>query len=117
MERSAPEPRRGGLREHSPAPLSDEEIEATAARLRVLAKPKSIALLQELSGGEAGVQELADRIGVAHQNASHHLAILCRAGVLARRAERSTAIYRIEDWSSWWVVQQVAGLVRSPGGE
>jgi len=98
--------------------LSDEVIEATAERLRVLAKPKSIALMQELAGGEeASVQELADRIGVAHQNASHHLAILCRAGVLARRRVGSTAIYRVEDWSSWWVIEQVAGLVRSPAGE
>lgn len=98
--------------------LSDEVIEATAERLRVLGKAKSIALLQELAGGEeSSVQELADRIGVAHQNASHHLANLCRAGVLARRRDGSTSIYRIEDWSSWWVIQQVSGLVGSPAGE
>lgn len=89
-------------------------IEATAERLRVLAKPKSIALLQELSGGDgASVQELADRVGVAHQNASHHLAILCRAGILARRRDGSTTIYRLEDWSAWWVVKQISGLVAS----
>jgi DNA-binding transcriptional ArsR family regulator len=97
--------------------LSPEVIGATAERLRVLGKAKSIALLQELASGEATVQELADRIGVAHQNASHHLSILCRAGVVARRSEGSTTIYGIEDWSSWWVIQQVSGLVRSPVGE
>lgn len=101
----------------SSEPLSDELIEATAERLRVLGKAKSIALLQELAGGEATVQELADRIGVAHQNASHHLSILRRAGVLARRSEGPTAIYRIEDWGSWWVIQQVSGLIRSSGDE
>lgn len=98
--------------------LSDDVIEATADRLRVLAKPKSIALLRELAGGDgATVQELADRIGVAHQNASHHLAILCRAGILTRRRDGSMTIYRIEDWSSWWVVKQISGLVASPPGE
>lgn len=113
MERRAPKPDRSGR-----SALSEDVIEATAERLRVLGKAKCIALLQELAGGEeASVQELADRIGVAHQNASHHLAILCRAGVLARRRDGSTAIYRIEDWSSWWVIQQVSGLVRSPAGE
>lgn len=116
MERSDPGQKKRGA-SAAWEPLSDEEIEATAERLRVLGKAKSVALLGELAGGEASVQELADRIGVAHQNASHHLQILCRAGVLARRTEGSATIYRIEDWSSWWVVQQLSGLIRSPASE
>jgi DNA-binding transcriptional ArsR family regulator len=88
-------------------------VELTAERLRVLAKAKSIALIEALSEGEAGVQELADRVGLAHQNASHHLALLRRAGILSRRRLGPTNLYEIEDWSAWWVVQQLARSIQS----
>lgn len=99
--------------------LSEQVREQAAGRLAVLAKAKSIALLEALSEGEAGVQELADRIGVAHQNASHHLALLWRAGILSRRSEAARTIYAIEDWSAWWIVEQIARLSEpeaDPGG-
>jgi DNA-binding transcriptional ArsR family regulator len=78
-----------------------------------MAKAQRIALLEALRDGEAAVQELADRVGLAHQNASHHLALLWRAGILSRRREATTTFYAIEDWSAWWVVEQVAGSVQS----
>lgn len=91
--------------------MSEEVRSAVAERLRVLGKEKSVALMEALAEGEASVQELADRIGVAHQNASHHLAALRRAGIVGRRADGPTGIYAIEDWSAWWVIEQLAGLV------
>jgi DNA-binding transcriptional ArsR family regulator len=104
-EASSAKPRRP-VRE----PLSAEAIEATAERLKLIADPKRIALLEALNDGEAGVQELAERIGTAHQNASYHLAQLYRAGVVERRAEGSLNIYAISDWSAWWVIEQLARL-------
>jgi DNA-binding transcriptional ArsR family regulator len=94
-------------------PLPEEVVELTAQRLRVVAKAKRIALLEALGDGEAGVQELADRVGLAHQNASHHLALLWRAGILSRRSEGSMTLYTVTDWSPWWVVEQVARWVQS----
>jgi DNA-binding transcriptional ArsR family regulator len=94
-------------------PLPEEVVELTAQRLAVMAKAKRIALLEALGDGEAAVQELADRVGLAHQNASHHLALLWRAGILSRRSEGTMTLYAIDDWSAWWVVEQIAGLVRS----
>ncbi len=88
-------------------------MELTAQRLRAIAKAKSILLLEALGDGEAGVQELADRVGLAHQNASHHLMLLWRAGILSRRSLGATTLYAIEDWSAWWVVEQIAQWVRS----
>lgn len=67
--------------------------------------------------GEAGVQELADELGLAHQNVSHHLAVLHRAGILERRRERTTTLYAISDWSSWWVIEQISRWVREGGDE
>jgi DNA-binding transcriptional ArsR family regulator len=103
---SAPHPARA--REPLPAQL----IELAAKRLQLVAGAKRIALLEALSEGEAGVQELADRIGSTHQNASHHLALLRRAGILSARSEGTTTFYAIEDWSAWWVVEQIVGLLR-----
>lgn len=93
--------------------LPEWVVRQTAERLRAMAKPKSILLLAALSEGEAGVQELADRVGLAHQNASHHLALLWRAGVIGRRSLGPATLYAIEDWSAWWVVQQLARWVQS----
>lgn len=89
----------------------------TAQRLQVMAVGKRIALLQALNDGEAAVQELADLVGLAHQNASHHLALLWKAGILRRRRVGTKTFYAIEDWSAWWVVEQIAGWVQSPPGE
>ncbi|MGN6815096.1 MAG: ArsR/SmtB family transcription factor [Solirubrobacterales bacterium] len=63
-------------------PLPRDVVDLTAQRLRVLAEPNRIALLDVLNAGEAGVQELADVVGLPHQDASHHLAVLHQAGVL-----------------------------------
>lgn len=94
-------------------PLPEQVVELTAQRLAVIAKAKRIVLLEALGDGEAGVQELADRVGLAHQNASHHLALLSRAGILSRRSEGTMTLYAIDDWSAWWVVEQIAGWVQS----
>lgn len=94
-------------------PLPGWVVELTAQRLRVVAKPKSIALLEALNDGEAGVQELADRVGLAHQNASHHLTLLWRAGILSRRTSGTMTLYAIDDWSAWWVVEQIARWTQS----
>lgn len=88
-----------------------------AERLQLVARAKRIALLEALSEGEAGVQELADRIGLTHQNASHHLGLLRQAGILSCRSEGTTTLYAIEDWSAWWVVEQIVGWVQSCQGE
>jgi DNA-binding transcriptional ArsR family regulator len=102
--RSTPPPRE---------PLSERIIDLTAQRLGVVATARRIALLEALTDGEAGVQELADRVGFSHQNASHNLTLLWRAGILSRRRDCKMTLYAIEDWSAWWVVEQIARLVQS----
>lgn len=97
--------------------MSAEVKATTAERLRVLGKEKAISLVEALSRGEASVQELADAIGVSHQNASHHLALLRRAGIVDRREDGPTSIYAIKDWGAWWVIQQIAGQVADQDSE
>lgn len=88
-------------------------VELTAQRLRVIAEPTRIALLEALNEGEAGVQELADEVGLPHQTVSRHLALLHQAGVLDRRREGTTTRYGVADWSAWWVIEQIARWVES----
>jgi ArsR family transcriptional regulator len=102
---------RGSVARTPRRPLNAGVIELAAERLATVAKSKRIALLDALNDGEAAVQELADRVGLTHQNASHHLCALWRAGVVTRRSEGTTALYSIEDWSMWWVVEQIAGSI------
>ncbi|HEX8752835.1 MAG TPA: metalloregulator ArsR/SmtB family transcription factor [Solirubrobacterales bacterium] len=94
-------------------PLSADAVELTAQRLRVIADPTRIALLEALNDGEAAVQELADQIDRPHKSASHHLNLLWRAGVLSRRQEGTVALYALDDWSAWWVIEQIARWVQS----
>lgn len=94
-------------------PLGTEVVELTAQRLRVIAEPTRISLLEALNVGEAGVQELADQIGLPHQTASHHLNLLWRAGLLGRRRVGVANLYAISDWSAWWVIEQIARCVQS----
>lgn len=94
-------------------PLPRDVVDLTAQRLRVLAEPSRIALLDALNAGEAGVQELADVVGLPHQDASHHLAVLHRAGVLVRRRRGRMTLYAVTDWSAWWLIEQIARWVES----
>ncbi len=94
-------------------PLSEEVIGLTAQRLRAIAEPSRIALLEVLNDGEASVQELADHIGLPHQKASHHLALLWREGILRRRSEGRMAVYAVEDWGAWWVIAQITDSLQA----
>jgi DNA-binding transcriptional ArsR family regulator len=111
--RKASEDRALARNTQSAKPLPRDVIELTAQRLRVIAEPTRISLLEVLNDGEAGVQELADHIGLAQQITSHHLSVLWRAGVLSRRRVGPLALYSVSDWSAWWVIEQIARWVQS----
>jgi DNA-binding transcriptional ArsR family regulator len=89
-------------------------IEAIADLMAALADPTRIALLESLRSGEASVQELADDLDLPHQNASHHVGILRRAGLVKRRREGRLAIYAIEDWTALWLIEQAARALIDP---
>ena len=71
-------------------PLSDEVVELIARRLRVIAEPTRIKLLDRLRAQEATVQELSNAVGSTQQNVSKHLGVLADAGIVARRREGSS---------------------------
>lgn len=93
--------------------FTGEVVALTAERLRVIAEPNRIALLEALNEGEATVQELADRLVAPHQKVSKHLGILYQAGMVRRRREGATVRYALVDWTGWWVVEQIGRCVQS----
>ncbi|MGZ4416019.1 MAG: ArsR/SmtB family transcription factor [Gaiellaceae bacterium] len=92
-------------------PLSDEVVELIARRLRVIAEPTRIKLLDRLRASEATVQELADAVGSTQQNVSKHLGVLADAGIVARRREGSFTHYRVVDESVYRLCEEVCGSV------
>jgi DNA-binding transcriptional ArsR family regulator len=92
-------------------PLSDEVVELIARRLRVIAEPTRIKLLDRLRATEASVQELTDAVGSTQQNVSKHLAVLVDAGIVARRRHGSSLRYHVVDESVYRLCEEVCGSV------
>jgi DNA-binding transcriptional ArsR family regulator len=92
-------------------PLSDEVVELIARRLRVIADPTRIKLLDRLRATEATVQELTDAVGSTQQNVSKHLGVLADAGIVARRRQGSFMRYRVIDESVYRLCEEICGSV------
>lgn len=95
-----------------PHPLPEPLVELISARLRVIAEPMRIRLLDELRTGEATVQALVDATGSSQQNVSKHLGVLLRAGIVGRRKDGLFVLYRIVDEGVFDLCEQVCGSVR-----
>jgi DNA-binding transcriptional ArsR family regulator len=92
-----------------PHPLPDDLVELIARRLRLIAEPTRIRLLDQLRDGEQSVNSLAAAMGAGQQNVSKHLTALAEAGVLARRKDGNHVYYRIADASVLGLCEQVCG--------
>ena len=74
-----------------------DRADHVAARLALVANPKRLMILCELSRGERSVGSLQSAIGLSQSALSQHLARLREAGMLATRREAQTIHYRICD--------------------
>jgi DNA-binding transcriptional ArsR family regulator len=90
-------------------PLPDPVVELIAKRFRVLGDPMRIRLLERLRGGEATVGELTQATGSSQQNVSKHLGLLLEAGMVARRKQGTTSVYRVADETVFALCEQVCG--------
>jgi len=88
--------------------MSDYGIEMVALRLRLLGHPTRIKLLRRLDQEDASVVALARSVGCDPGTAGSHLTVLYRAGIVARVGQNGPAVYRLADWPSWWLVDQLA---------
>jgi ArsR family transcriptional regulator len=81
-----------------------QSLEHAAQRLRVLAHPLRLKLLEQLLKSPASVGELTDLIHQPQAITSQHLSLLRLHNLVARRRQGRTAVYRVAD-------PDVAGLI------
>jgi ArsR family transcriptional regulator len=70
-----------------------------------------VRLLGLLEKGDASVQQLSENVASTPQNVSRHLAILHRAGIVARRREGAFVYYSLADYSTCRLLDQVLASI------
>lgn len=93
--------------------MNDKTMELVAERFRVMGDPQRLRLLQALGDRERAVADLAREGGTSQANASKHLAVLLRAGLVARRKEGLYVYYRAADPSVFQLCDLVCGSIRT----
>ena len=77
--------------------LPEAMFEPVAERLRILADPTRLRILNLLRARESSVLEIAAKVGASQPNVSRHLALLLRAGMVTKRPEGRHVHYRVLD--------------------
>lgn len=80
---------------------------------KVLTDPKRLMIIDALRAGERSVGELAERVGMRLPNASQHLAVLRRAGLIDARREATTVYYRLAEPRIVDACDQIHDIVRN----
>jgi DNA-binding transcriptional ArsR family regulator len=92
-----------------PSPIPVDLAEMIAARMRVIGDPTRIRILDLLREGELSVTDITEGLGTSQQNASKHLGVLLQAGIVARRKQGNSSIFRIADAGVYDLCEQVCG--------
>ena len=74
----------------------DKVFDLAAELFAVLATPMRLRILSALCEQEKSVSELLLEINTTQPNLSQHLAVLFKAGVLAKRKDGTQVIYRVQ---------------------
>jgi ArsR family transcriptional regulator len=73
------------------------ELEAMAARFRMLGEPMRLRILQAVCRGPLSVNGIVAATGSTQANVSKHLALLAAAGILTRKKEGQCVYYGMKD--------------------
>ena len=95
-----------------PRPIPMDLAEMIAARMRVIGDPNRIRILDQLREGELSVTEITERLGTSQQNASKHLGILLRAGIVSRRKVGTSSLYGVADDGVFALCEEVCGGIQ-----
>jgi len=77
--------------------LDIEKLEAAASKLRAIAHPMRIAVIDLLHGKELSVTEIYEQLNIEQASASHHLNILKSKGVLSSKRNGKQIIYSLKN--------------------
>jgi DNA-binding transcriptional ArsR family regulator len=91
--------------------LTSDMLALVAERLRALAEPARLQILNELRGGERTVGELVEGTGLGQANVSKHLQLLLAAGFVARRKDGLYTRYRIADEDVFTICEIMCGRI------
>lgn len=80
-----------------------------AETAKALGHGRRLEILELLAQGERSVEALAERVGLSMANASQHLRLMRRTGLLASRRDGKRILYRLNDPS---VLELTAALHR-----
>ena len=85
--------------------------ELARQRLKALADPLRLQVLEVLGGGERCVCDLTAELGLAQSKLSFHLKVLKEAGLLTDRQEGRWIYYRLQSEAIEQLQQWLGGLV------
>lgn len=77
--------------------LDIEKLEAAASKLRAIAHPMRIAVIDLLHDRELSVTEIYERLNIEQASASHHLNILKSKGVLTSKRNGKKIFYALKN--------------------
>ena len=89
----------------------DPVFDAVASYFSVLSEPTRLRIMHALCETEKSVSQIVEEIRSTQTNASRHLSLMYRSGVLARRKEGSQAYYRVADASMIEVCRTVCNQI------
>ena len=72
-----------------------EVLKLQAELCKSLSNPKRLQIIQELRESEKTVSELAERLALKQSNASQHLGVLRKIGLIAYRKQGNAVYYRL----------------------
>ncbi|HEX9166871.1 MAG TPA: metalloregulator ArsR/SmtB family transcription factor [Gemmatimonadales bacterium] len=93
--------------------LTAQTIDLVAERFRTLGEPMRLRLLEALRSGEHSVGDLVELTGGGQANVSKHLQILLTGGLVGRRKDGTTVLYRLADPSVFQLCDIVCGRVEA----
>ncbi|MEW6154184.1 MAG: metalloregulator ArsR/SmtB family transcription factor [Actinomycetota bacterium] len=100
-----------------PSAINRDDATRLADDLAVLAEPHRLQVLCELRGGPQSAGALARATGMAPSLASHHLAVLLKAGLVSRWRDGSFVYYKLDQSRAGEIQQWLARVLRPlPGG-
>ncbi|HEY7505945.1 MAG TPA: metalloregulator ArsR/SmtB family transcription factor [Gemmatimonadales bacterium] len=96
--------------------LPPEMLTLIAERLRALAEPARLQILNHLRRGEQTVTELVEVTGLGQANVSKHLQILLAAGFVRRRKQGLHSFYRLADRDVFRICDIMCGRLEAEAG-
>ena len=77
--------------------LNIDKLEMAASKLRAIAHPMRIAIIDLLNERQLSVTEIYERLNIEQASASHHLNILKSKGVLTSRRNGKKIFYSLKN--------------------